>query len=528
MRIGLIPLDERPVNTRYPQMIAAAAGAEVLLPPRETLSDLRTPANCAALADWLRETAPTMDALIACVEMVGYGGLIASRTTDDPLSTVLARLEVLREVKVRRPTMPLLAFSVITRISNADYNLEEPLYWDRYGTRLYRLSQLMDRARQGEQLADELASLRAAIPPEHQHDFLRRRHRNHAVNLAAVHMLAEGAFDLLVLSSDDTSPYGLGSREKRWVAEMADRLGLLDGEADGDKAQAGAPAVGAATAGVQRLLMYPGADEVGCALLARLLNQAHGATPRMAPFYAVPGGAEIVAPYEDGPVRVTVERQIRACGAALAPEGADGDIWLAVNPPVPRRSEWAPEHADQERSERTPHLRMLAAQIRRRQDNGRPVVLADVAYPNGADPALIDAVSRVVRLPALAAYGAWNTAGNTIGTALTQGCAALLARTEEGRAAQEHFLLHRFVEDWGYQQVVRREARDWLLQTVGRDDPLPEELDATRAFIEPRLSALIDELPGFAGRWRIAPGSTRLPWRRLFEVDFDLERTEAL
>jgi hypothetical protein len=44
-----------------------------------------------------------------------------------------------------------------------------------------------------------------------------------------------------------------------------------------------------------------------------------GASPAVWPLYAVPGGEEIVAPYEDRAVRITVEGQIRACGCALAP-----------------------------------------------------------------------------------------------------------------------------------------------------------------------------------------------------------------
>ena len=55
-----------------------------------------------------------------------------------------------------------------------------------------------------------------------RHDFLSRRLRNHAVTSAVLHLLAHGVFDLLVLSSDDTSPFGLPSREKRWLESWAD------------------------------------------------------------------------------------------------------------------------------------------------------------------------------------------------------------------------------------------------------------------------------------------------------------------
>ena len=64
MKIGLIPLDERPVNTRYPAMIAAIAGASVALPPPEILSARRRPADCAALVAWLRRAAPGLGGLI--------------------------------------------------------------------------------------------------------------------------------------------------------------------------------------------------------------------------------------------------------------------------------------------------------------------------------------------------------------------------------------------------------------------------------------------------------------------------------
>ena len=359
----------------------------------------------------------------------------------------------------------------------------------------------------------ELAALRAEIPQVYLHDFLARRHRNHTLNLAALHMAAEQIFDLLIISSDDTSPYGLGTREKAWLTEMAARMGLLDanlGHLEDVEHSSAQPA----------LLMYPGADEVGCALLARVLNQAAGRTPRIAPMYDDLAGAEITAPYEDGPARITVERQIRAVGGVVAvPDAAD--LWCAVATPVPRRSEWAEEYAEEERSTRMPQLRELANEIERRISRGQRVVVADIAYPNGADPAFFDVLRSRCDLRALAGYGAWNTAGNTIGTVLAQGCAALGATTPERTLAAERFLLHHYVEDWGYQQIVRRKARAWLEATTGHTDPTPAHVPATTEWIGRRLARIVDELPGYGGRWQLT--NPHLPWARTFEVDFDLE-----
>ncbi|MBC8160698.1 MAG: DUF4127 family protein, partial [Roseiflexaceae bacterium] len=301
MKIGLLPLDERPVNTRYPAMIAALAGAEVLLPPAEFLSAQRRPADCAALADWLASVAPQLDGLIIALDMLGYGGLIAARTTNDPAASVLTRLERLREVRAAHPQLLIYGFNLITRVSNANDAVEEPTYWADYGEQFYLFSQLLDRREQGQPVGAELDQLAAAIPGAQRRDMLARRLRNHTVNLAALGLLDAGVFDLLVLSSDDTSSFGLPSREKCYLAWWAGLLGLAGADS--------------------RLLMYPGADEVGCVLLARLLNARANLTPTLTASYAPTAAAANIAAYEDGPISTTVERHVGAAGGRLVDAG---------------------------------------------------------------------------------------------------------------------------------------------------------------------------------------------------------------
>lgn len=270
--------------------------------------------------------------------------------------------------------------------------------------------------------------------------------------------------------------------------------------------------------------MYPGADEVGCVLLARMLNQAAGVTPAVAVSYAPAEGAANVAAYEDVPIGQTVERQLAAAGCRVAPNRPDSGIWLGVNAPLAHRDEWTREQAEADLRPRAAALDALVAAAHQRLAAGQAVALADVAYPNGADPALIERLCATVDLPELAGYGAWNTAGNTIGTLIAQVCAAQLGGAA-GKAANERFLLHRFVEDWGYQQRVRAEVRAWLGAEHGVREPHTPALTAqTIARIEAGLNAAIGDLPGFAGRYRIAPGSLRLPWGRMFEVDFMLDQ----
>lgn len=497
MRIGLIPLDERPVNTRYPAMIADIAGVQLDIPPRELLSSFRTPAPCAHLTTWLHDTASQLDALIVSFEMLGYGGLIASRIGYESASIILERIDTLRAIKQRYPDLPILGFNLITRVSNANAAIEEPAYWETYGTRLYQLSQLLDCKEQGQNVQDQLYTLYDELPPDNIRDFIQRRLRNHKINLAALNLLSEQVLDLLVLSSDDTSPYGLPSHEKRWLVSWANSLDVNN-----------------------RLLMYPGADEVGCALLARLINTNAGYRPRIAPLYAVPEGADVVAAYEDVPIHTTITRQMRAVGAILAEE-AEADSIIAINPPLSHREEWSTIHTEEDQQQRKAHLEKLAMHIQHYQEQTQPIFVADVAYPNGTDPTFFEALRNTVSLSALTAYGGWNTAGNTVGTVLAQGCAAQQAQTPEQHRAQQRFLLHRYIEDWGYQHVIRRQARARLKEHFDSDEPTTETMTATTAWIEQRLNMLVGQLPGFADAWRVK--GVQLPWNRLFEVDFDLE-----
>lgn len=513
LTVALLPLDERPVNTRYPELLGAIAGAEVLLPPISGRGSHKTGADTETVSRWISEAIHKADAVIASAEYLLYGNLIQSRISDASVVDALPRLSVLETAKGQGKTV--YAFGLVTRVSNADNSIEEPEYWDQYGTRFYQLSQLLHKREVHGELdiadTDHLERLQRELPAGYVTDFLRRRLRNHSVNLALLDLVARERLDLLLLTSDDTSVYGLPTREKSWLESWMLLLG--------PQAQS-------------RILMHPGADEVGSALLSRLICAKRGVQPALFPLYAVPGGEEIVAPYEDRAARITVEGQIRACGGRVATRIEDADIILGVTPPSPRRTEWRASFADSERSERTEPYRAFLHQLGEKQKAGVPVAIGDIAYPNGSDPLLIEMMLQEdcpVRAADLAAYGAWNTAGNTLGTTVAQ---AILSTFTDGiperEAAQRYFLAHRFLEDWAYQAVVRNEARDATEAKFGHRDPVrnnEEEQSFTRAAIETGLAKSLKTLQtvGIGAGLLLTPDSIRLPWQRTFEVDFDLE-----
>ncbi|MGW3627011.1 DUF4127 family protein [Streptomyces sp. NPDC000880] len=158
------------------------------------------------------------------------------------------------------------------------------------------------------------------------------------------------------------------------------------------------------------------------------------------------------------------------------------------------------------------------------QDPSRPIGLADVRYANGSDPALVRGLLQEKLIDWLTAYGGWNTAGNSIGSVV----AALVAAVVGGRlgsfdrTAARKLLLHRLLEDFGYQAVVRAElcVHDEFRPHVSLPFDRSEPESAYMSACVPRLTRVLKELDP---TWQLA--DVRLPWHRTFEIDFELRQS---
>ena len=55
--IGIVPLDSRPCNTQYAQLLGEMAGYQVVLPDKELLDDFTVPSEPLPLWNWIRNKA---------------------------------------------------------------------------------------------------------------------------------------------------------------------------------------------------------------------------------------------------------------------------------------------------------------------------------------------------------------------------------------------------------------------------------------------------------------------------------------
>ncbi len=492
-RIALLPLDDRPVNILLPLDIARVASVEVDVPPAECLPAYREPGDTAALAAWLLDRAEdtATQQMVVSLDMLCFGGLIASRISGDTTRDAIAKLDVLRRIRSVRPDMKISAVTLVMRASDSYSAAEEPEYWENYGRELHRLGADIHRLNDAGDLPP--VSIAPDLPDSVVSDFARRRIRNHIVNLSALSLVEDGTLDFLAVTADDTAEFSAGSAEQTWLRHWMHFLPRSD-----------------------RVLMYPGADEVGAVLVARAVAERAEVVTRIRVVCPEPGGLELVPPFENVPLAQSIARQVTAVGAQQTLGQAD--VVLVVHAPDPERHDMfnglpPTEHANP--------VELTVEAVRDALGSDQHVALADVRFSNGCDPALVRRLVEEGLLERLTSFGGWNTAGNTLGSVIAVAVAATVSEKSEtlDRQALRQALITRVLDDYGYQSVIRPAISGTLFA-----DQFPTEdraeLERAEKEIHTRLSHLLKtELP-FEG-WTIT--SLSLPWRRSFEVKLSVE-----
>ncbi|MBX2861192.1 MAG: DUF4127 family protein [Vampirovibrio sp.] len=484
-RICLIPLDSRPVCAQLPQQLGAIAGLEVAVPSAKLLGHLKKPANFAALDRWVKNHLFENDPVIVALDTIAYGGLIPARVGDESIDELEKRTQQFFD-RVR--AADLYGFSSIMRIPNYNNAEEEPDYWATHGKQLYEYSEACHR--QG-----GLAPDPEGIPTDVLEDFLVRRKRNFTLNMAHLYHLALGRLDYLTFCQDDTGSHGLNVKEAQDLDAEIQRHKVSDS-----------------------CHIQTGADEVAACMLTRwmLQNQDnsddHPPIVKIYPYYTTETGSNTTARFDGIPISSVVHQQIKACGAHLADTPEEASAWLLVHTPETEQL----DHCER-RNMRTFNLAQPSAGIQhafsileQAKAQNKPLMLADVAYANGGDPALITPLlNDDDTLPDLYSYAGWNTPGNTVGTSLAMGICRYLAEQNNRFNAEEFkkLLLIRLCDDWLYQSDVRYYIRQ---QTNGK---LPDVgmLNAAMANGIDLIKSKID--------LEEAHVSCRFPCQRSFEVE---------
>ena len=503
MKIVYLPLDERPCNYIYPQMIAnIRKNIELVAPPRELLGTKKSAADTEKLWEWLQIAVLGADKLVVSLEQLVYGGLLPSRLHQESVEVLRARLDRLAEIKSMNSEIEILAACLIMRTPTYSSSEEEPDYYQEYGNDIFRWGWITDKSeREGLDATEkiELNQLNVRLPEQYLTDYCDRRKKNIEINKAAIALTDSGVISFLSIPQDDSAPYGFTAiDQKTIVGEVLDR-----------RLQ-------------QRVHMYPGADEVGCTLLARCISYIYRPI-KIFPFYSAGNAGNIVALYEDRPLGECLKAHILAAGCLLADNPEQADILLAINAPGKFMQESASQFAKDITYSSYRNLREFVARISDYLTDGYQVAVADVAFCNGGDHELVQMLDDAGVLDQITAYAGWNTNCNTTGTVIAT--AIFAYENSKAREIVRNKIYH-LLEDWAYQGVLRQELIEQFLPQFGASyfvlNGFDEEINRET---ERRLGLFWNaNIRNSFFKWEIEQLIVWRPWQRMFEIglNFDL------
>ena len=487
-----VPMDNRPVCLDYTVQSMQAAGWDVVTPPAELIASANQSGEPEQLFAWLEANAKESVAIVASSDALLYGGLVASRTHEIPLQTLEARAERLVQLKKAHGGQKVYIFTTIMRSPKMSSAPVEPAYYGQWGAKIFRMGALEDKLELKEikrKEVRELADLRAEIPQEIQEDLYARRADNIRATELLLHGVESGDFDYMLIGRDDTATYSQAHREARHLDILVRELPR------------------------ERIRFFAGADQLGLLLLSRAASRLQYELPLVNVTYAAGKGGATVPSYEDDTVAESAKQHIYAAGAFPVRSRKNADLVLAVNTPY---NGVTLEASDAENNYRVDKpTASFVKKVTRLVDNGHKVALADVKYGNGADNALVQSLFESGTAHELAAYGGWNTAGNSLGFALAQG---LLADSYSD-VDRKNLLNVRYLDDWAYQANARMTTYQKFIwpQYWPNSGLSPEQKSAAEKFITQEITQVAQPYLGTA----VEEYSFTLPWSRMFEVEVE-------
>ena len=502
-KVLLIPLDSRPVSVQFPKSVAAMGKFNAETPPIEFSGCFLDPGNPDKILSWMKiQDLGQYDAVVVSLDMIFYGGLVASRELNTELMQADARLQGLFKIRALFPNVKFYGFSAIARL--APTPTPENTGWD------YALAQYLSRENEwvvtkNKKLLPILKQLKTKIPKGEIEHALAIRKRNHLMQIQLIQKTKEGLLDYLVLGQDDANIYGPQVEEAKELIQLSKHLGIEE-----------------------KVHYGQGIDQYGMVLVSRAILRALNYSPKVKVVYSDDKSAQEVAQYESKPIYRSLEDQVLAGGAIKTTSIWENyDYMVFVNTPKPRSVQY----------------KLFTDHIQFANSLNLPVALADIDLSDQrgqtGNPELFDWLCETQQMMKMMLYASWNTASNTLGTVIPAASVYSFYPTRhQPMVAHDAFMLDRLTDDHAYHLYVRPLAKKKAVE-IGADPRWlnQEQNQVVQKFVQENLKpylmkyfdAQVKDHPYLRG-WdqceitTIKDISITLPWSRIFEVqiDFDL------
>ena len=499
-KILFVPLDNRPITDKETRQVAEKLGYNVVVPPETLLGTREQPGDPDGLWQWLDENARGAQAAVVSTDAMLYGSLVASRSHELSQETITERTERFRKFHEDHPRLPIYGFGTILRTlltATHSGNGMEPAIYQQNAVKIRDYSMLRDKAEMGLASPKEkrrLQKLEQEIVPAAMEDWTHRHGLNYRANQALIDLTEQDVFAFLFLGGDDGAHYSQTHYETRHLREYGQKLPKT------------------------KFQLTSGADELGMVMMCRAICDDRWDIPFIYTAYNAGKGRRTIPGYCNEEIGKDVDNTIIAAGGMQVPDPARAEIVLTINtnPDGSTGEANSPVNTIKPRKGTKTFMNMVKGFLHQ----GYPVAVADIAYGNGADNALMHALHKEDLQFRLQAYGGWNTATNTTGFLIGTG---LLSKWMD-KEAREELMLQRYLEEWGYQANVRQQLGSAVWSHPGYNQQTGN-LDGAREFAAQHGTELLQE---FARQNIHLPTGISLdklnirhPWNRLFECEIN-------
>lgn len=420
-KLILIPLDTRPPCQKMVIDAGKMAGVQIITPPSEIMDYYTRQGDTKEIQRWLMDNIDKSDGVIVSIDQLLHGGLLASRESGTKQDESQTLLKFMRDLKIKAKDKPIYVFNVLPRIT-------PPPTLESDSKKMIKISRLIDEISifANEDDIKLLADLKEDIKQEDLDIYLDLFRRNTALNKELINLAKEGIITKLVIGQDDGEDFGIPNMEKKSLVNYVHSLGISD----------------------DVVMITKGADEVALSLLANFVQTKTNYRPKVYVEYNDEKAMRTVMPFMAGSVGSTVEEKLVMANAKKvnSPQEAGLILYVFIGD-----------------DENISTQRQSALKIKKYLEQGKKVALVDLSKHFSASEVLFPMLLKEnVPINELTSYAGWNTASNSIGTALANAIIYKAIRptfnTTNDMLAVEYNRLNinyeRFMEDYYYLKEV--------------------------------------------------------------------------
>ena len=417
-KILLVPLDSRPPCGQLVADNGRTAGIEIILPPSETMDFYTLPGDTSKMRKWLYDEIKNCDEAIISIDQLLYGGLIASRNKTIKDEDITALAEYLKKLHEENPNIKIHAFSILPRMNPPDF-VEK--YQDR--KKLMEWSRLVHKYDDNplSETAEKIQVLEREIPSEQIKAYIEIYNRNLRLNCLLANLVADGTLEDLSFGQDDGEVYSLPNLKLKEFMHYLHKNQIAK----------------------DKLAIVHGADEVALSILTNIISRSNS--------------FKVYVDYSSEKAAMKVMPYMAICNQDTAHERLNFHHDIIVSTPEEADYILFISATDEETMDRR---RYNAEKLLDYQQRGKPVALVDLSKSFIAQEALLPILLKEnFPVNSLIAYAGWNTASNSIGTAVSQAeiyLTALNQGLEQDRVVYSNLnnLNNRICEDYYYLKDV--------------------------------------------------------------------------